>query len=217
MLKDRAEAARRLADILAPLRGSRPLVLAIPRGAVPMGRAIAEALGGELDVALVHKLGAPGQPELAIGAVDEDGRVVLGPYAEVLAVGEAYVQAEAAAQLDRLRRQRAAFTPGRASVDPAGRVVVVLDDGIATGATMLAALEAVRARGPKRLIACAAVAPAETVERLEESADEVVVLFAPEDFGAVSVWFEEFPQVDDAEVVAALRGPAGASGDAPGR
>jgi len=204
VFESREQAANLLAGRLRAHRGGRPLVLAIPRGAVPMGAILAAALDGELDVILVHKLRAPDQPELAIGAVDETGHVELEPFAHELGVSDRHVEAERALQLDTLRARRAAYTPTRGAIDAAGRVVIVVDDGVATGATMAAALRTVRAKRPARLIAAAAVASLEAMERLRLAADEAVVLEIPTEFDAVSLWFERFPQVSDDEVMALL-------------
>jgi putative phosphoribosyl transferase len=201
--KDREEAARRLAERLAGYKGESPLVLGIPRGAVPMARTIADFLDGEMDVVLVHKLRAPDQPELAIGSVDEAGRTYLGRYA--LGFDEGTIAAEKAAQMEVLKRRRARYTPAHPPVDPAGRIVIVVDDGIATGASMIAALRAVRTAGPKKLIAATAVAPRESLRAIEDLADEVVCLQVPDDFYAVGEYFVEFDQVSDEEVVALLR------------
>jgi predicted phosphoribosyltransferase len=203
--RNREEAAQLLAQRLMAYRGHHPLVLGIPRGAVPMAKIIADALEGDLDVVLVHKLGAPGNPEFAIGAVDESGQVSLGPHVQRLGISEDYVAAETAAQLETLHTRRAMYTPIRPPISPAGRLVIVVDNGIATGASMLAALRAVRAKQPARLIAAVAVAPPQTLERLAHEADEVVCLEAPEELYAVGLWFEDFSQVTDAEVVAILK------------
>ena len=204
VFRNRDHAAQLLAKRLARYRGRNPLVLGVPRGAVPMAAIIAEALGGELDVILVHKLGAPGQPELAIGAVDEEGHVTLASTVEDLGIDEAYVEGEREEQSAALRRRRECYTPARPRVSPAGRVVILVDDGIATGSTLIAGLRAVRAKGPERLVAAAAVAPIETVRRLKREADEVVVLHAPGLFLAVGEFFQDFRQTSDEEVVAAL-------------
>ena len=212
MFQNREDAARRLAEALdrfrvrpTDTRERRPLVLAIPRGAVPMGATIAGALGGELDVVLVHKLGAPGNPELAIGAVDETGRLYLNEEADVLQVNESYLERERQAQLQRLRRRRALYTEAHPPIDPAGRIAIEVDDGLATGASMVAALRAVRARRPAKLVAATAVAPAQTLEVIKGLADEVVCLEVPEIFYAVGQFFSTFEQVTDEEVIEILR------------
>jgi putative phosphoribosyl transferase len=203
--RNREHAAHLLAEKLTAYRGQNPLVLGIPRGAVPMAKIIAEALGGDLDVVLVHKLGAPGNPELAIGSVDETGRMYLNEQVWDLGVDDDYLEEEKQAQLKTLRKRRAQYTPVRPPLDPAGRVVIVVDNGIATGASMIAALRAVRAKLPAKLIAAVAVAPAETVQRLRAEADEVVCLSAPEHFYAVGQFFEDFSQVSDEQAIAILR------------
>ena len=200
--RDRADAAGQLAARLAPYRTAGPVVLAIPRGAVPMGRAIADALGADLDVALVHKVGAPGQPEFAVGSVDESGHVVINPEADRLGLDrEGLVQA-ALREIGVLRERRRRY--GAARVPLADRVVILVDDGIATGSTMLAAIRAVRAARAARVVVATAVAPPETVTRLAAAADDVVCLRAPAGFAAVGQFFDDFPQVSDDEVIAAL-------------
>lgn len=214
---NREEAARRLAQKLTAYRGQDPLILAIPRGAVPMGAVIARELDGELDVVLVRKIGAPGNPEFAIGSVSETGEVVVQGWAAEHGIRDSYVQAEAQRGRALLRQRRALYTPGRPPADPAGRVVIVLDDGVATGATLLAALAWARARHPRKLIAATAVAPPRTAADLRRAADEVVCLATPEPFLAVGEFFADFSPVTDAEVVAALAAardvvPAGGRG-----
>jgi predicted phosphoribosyltransferase len=206
MFRDRAEAAERLAERLQAYAGQNPLVLAIPRGAVPMARRIAEALGGEVDVVLVRKIGAPTNPELAVGAVDESGTMYVADFAAKVGASAAYLETEKRAQLAVLRLRRSSYTPVRPPSDPAGRIVIVVDDGLATGATMIAALQALRARRPGRLICAVPVSPPETLRRIEPLADEVVCLEAPEPFMAVGQFYREFPQVEDAEVIAILAG-----------
>jgi putative phosphoribosyl transferase len=202
--RDREHAARLLAEKLSAYRGQHPLVLGIPRGAVPMAQIIAEALGGDLDVVLVHKLGAPHNPELAIGSVDETGRMYLSKLIWDLAITEDYIEQERQAQLTTLRARRAQYTPVRPPLDPTGRTVIVVDNGIATGASMIAALRAVRAQHPKKLIAAVAVAPSTTVERIRAEADEVVCLYTPDYFYAVGQFFEDFSQVTDEQAIAML-------------
>lgn len=205
---DRDDAADLLARALAPWRGQHPLVLAVPRGGVPMGRRIAAALDGELDVVLVRKLGAPGMPEFAIGAVDESGWAWLADHARLAGADDAYVARESAAQREVMRRRRARYTPVRPPIDPAGRVAIVVDDGLATGATMLAALHAVRARGPRWLICAVPVASREALALVRPWCDEAVCLSVPDDFAAVGQYYREFDQVDDDRVVPALAMPA---------
>lgn len=210
---DRADAGSQLARALRIYRGQHPLVLAIPRGGVPIGRSVADALDGELDVVLVRKLGAPGNPELAIGAIDEQGRVSINEYAAVAGADETYVQSEAAEQLALIRARRARYRPQGASIDPAGRLVIVVDDGLATGATMHAALAAVRARHPARLVCAVPVAAPRSLAELDGQADDVVCLVAPPGFHAVGQFYHRFPAVSDEEVIRLLASAPTASGD----
>jgi predicted phosphoribosyltransferase len=200
----RADAAERLAQALAHYRGQRPLVLAIPRGAVGMGRILADRLDGELDVVLVRKLRAPFSPEYAVGSIDETGWAYISEHAASAGADEAYLEQEKAAQLDTLRKRRAQYTPARPPIDPKGRVVIVVDDGLATGSTMIAALHAARAKQPARLVCAVPVAAVDSLERVRPYADEVVCLAAPADFYAVGQFYRDFQQVEDEEVVALL-------------
>ena len=204
MFRDRNEAASRLAERLQAYRGKNPLILAIPRGAVPMAKIIADKLGGELDVVLVRKLRAPRQPELAIGSVNESGWTYQSDYAELYGADAAYIASEKRAQMETIRRRRAQYTPIRPPIDSAGRIVIVIDDGLATGATMIAALHGLRANKPARLICAVPVAPPDTLEKVADLADEVVCLEAPELFQAVGQFYQHFPQVDDDEVIEIL-------------
>ena len=201
---DRLDAARQLADALRHLRGTHPLVLAIPRGAVPMGAQLARQLGGDLDVVLVRKLGAPWSPELAVGSVGEDGWTYVSEFARDMGIDPAFLERERETQLALIRRRRALYTPGRAPYDPRGRTCIVLDDGIATGATMIAALHWARAHAPARLVAAAPVGAEAAVAHLRPLADEVACLFTPPGFRAVGQFYRDFDAVTDAQVVSIL-------------
>lgn len=201
---NRQEAAELLVQALSEYRGKTPLILAIPRGSVPMGQIIAEALGGELDVALVRKLRAPHQPELAIGSVDETGYVYLADHARTMNLSSSYVEAEKREQLVTLHNRRHQYTSVRPAISPRGRIVIIVDDGIATGSTMIAAIHAARAQNPAKLIVATAVAPRDTLARIAPLADDIVCLQTPDEFYAVGEFFRDFSQVTDEEVVALL-------------
>ena len=204
IFSNREQAARQLAEKLAPWKGLNPLILAIPRGAVPMAKIVAEALGGEFDVVLVRKLGAPGNPEFAIGAIDETGWATLGPYAAMAGADSGYLERIKAQELATIRKRRAQYSPLHPPIDPQGRIVIVIDDGLATGSTMLAALHALRSRAPQKLVCAVPVAPPDTLEKVGEKSDEVVCLHAPENFQAVGQFYADFGQVEDEEVIALL-------------
>jgi len=204
--QDRVEAGQLLGRELAELRGQRAVVLGIPRGGVIVAREVARALGGDLDIVLSRKLGAPGNPEFAIGAVGEDGRVFVSESTlGWLRLSPGYLDREAERQRAEIARRIQLYRSVRPKVPLEGRPVIVTDDGVATGATMQAALWAARQERPSRLIAALPVGPEEALTRLAEGADELVCLQAPDPFQAVSQFYSFFDQTDDAELVELLR------------
>lgn len=205
MFKDRSHAAELLAQRLLRYKGQSPLILAIPRGAAPMGVVLAERLAGELDVVLVHKLCAPAQPELAIGAIDEEGNAFISPHAASAGASPSWISAEKKRQSEVLQRRRRQYSPLRTPIPVHHRVVIVVDDGLATGATMQAALSAVRRGQPARLVCAAPVASSEALALVRPLADETVCLEVPAFFQAVGQFYEEFPQVSDEEVARCLQ------------
>jgi len=222
ILADRKDAGQRLARELLRFRGSDVVVLALPRGGVPVGLEIAQALGAPLDLVLVRKIGAPFQRELAVAAVVDGETPETVENEDVmaeLAVTEAYVREEAARQLREIERRRQLYLEGRQPVPVEGRIAIVVDDGIATGATMRAALRAVRRRRPARLVLAVPVAPPDTLEELRREVDEVVCLATPAFFGAIGAFYDDFRQLEDDEVrellARAVRRPAGAAPGTP--
>jgi len=222
LFMDRADAGRKLADRLLGYRDLKPIVLALPRGGVPIGFEIARALDAPLDIALVRKIGLPGHAELALGAVtdgDQPDTVINEQLKEEFAITDSYVQEESARHLVEIERRRKLYLEGRQPLPIRGRTVIVVDDGIATGATMRAALRGIRRREPASIILAVPVAAPDTIEMLRPEADEVICLFTPYDFYGVGQFYRNFTQVDDETVVAMLRNVAGknarSSGSAP--
>lgn len=204
---DRHEAGRKLAQDLLRYANQRPAVFALPRGGVPIGYEIAKALKAPLDLILVRKIGVPFQPELAAGAVvdGDEPMVVLNPtVVEALRLSDAFLKEETDRKLVEIEERRHAYLSGRSRVDPRGTTAIVADDGIATGATIKAALRAIRRREPARLVLAAPVAPPETVEALRQEVDAVHCLETPEFFMAIGIFYENFHQLSDDEVVKLL-------------
>ncbi len=210
--RSRREAGQVLAQRLAARRYADPIVLALPRGGVPVGLEVARALHAPLDVLLVRKIGAPGQPELAAAAIVDGPQPELVVNEEVVAatgMTRAEIDAEAQHQLREIERRRVAYVGSRAALPLAGRTVIVVDDGIATGTSVRAALRALRARQPARLVLAVPVAPADTLARLAPLVDEVVCPATPEPFIAIGLHYADFHQLEDREVVAAMDEAAG--------
>ncbi len=221
LFADRAEAGRRLGERLKGLGLDRPILYALPRGGVAVAVEAAAALGGgaPVDLVLVRKLGAPGQPELALGAVVDgpEAETVLNPeIVAVTGVDAAYIDAARRRELAEIERRRGLYLAGRPRPDPKGRAAVVVDDGLATGATARAALHALRRRGPGRLVLAVPVAPPATLAALRHEADLVVCLEETELYWGIGGCYRDFHQLDDAEVVrlldAAATGRAAATG-----
>jgi predicted phosphoribosyltransferase len=213
LFADRADAGRRLGERLRGLNLDRPVVYALPRGGVAVAAEVAAALGhAPLDLVLVRKLGAPGQPELALGAVVNGAEAETVLNADVVALSgadEAYIARARAQALAEIERRRRTYLAGRSRPDPRGRAAVVVDDGLATGATARAALHALRRRGPSRLVLAVPVAPPETIAALRGEADEIVCLAEHAIPFGIGGCYDDFHQLDDAEVVRLLDAAAG--------
>lgn len=215
---DRSEAGRLLAAKLRARRRDDPVVLALPRGGVPVGYEIASALSAPLDLVLVRKIGAPQQEELAIGAIADgaEPELVLDPrLIASLGISAERVAELKAAALQELERRRSVYGKDREPVEVRGRTAIVVDDGLATGATMRAALRATRRRKPARVVLAVPVAPPDTLERMRGEADETVCLHVAPEFFGVGQFYRDFNQLDDAEVITLLD-KARAQSAAPG-
>jgi predicted phosphoribosyltransferase len=207
--KDRRDAGRKLANALGAWRGrSEVLVLGLPRGGVPVAWEVAEALGAPLDVLVVRKLGFPGQEEFAMGAIASGGVRVMGEYSDAWPVSAKAIEAVVAREQIELARRERLYRGERPPLSLAGRVLLLIDDGLATGATMCAAVKAARAGQPQRIVVAVPVASREAVQSVGAVADEVVCVFTPEHFRAVGLWYEDFGQTGDEEVCELLRRPS---------
>ena len=203
---DRSEAGKLLAKELTALSGKRALVLGIPRGGLVVATEIAKHLDADLDVMLARKLRSPGQPELAFGSVSEDGRVLLNlDIVRLLHISDEYIEHEKALQIAEINRRSRLFRCIRPKVSLEGRIVIIADDGVATGITFKSALSTARVESPGRLVAAIPVAPLETVVELAAMADEVVCLRSPADFSAVGQYYYRFNQLEENDVENILR------------
>jgi putative phosphoribosyl transferase len=208
LFRDRVDAGQRLAKRLESYRKASPVVFAIPRGGVPVGAEIAHWLDAELDVVVARKLGAPFHPELAIGAVTADGERFLNrDIISQLRVDDAYLEQITKEQGEEARRREQRFRGGRPPVDVKGRTALLVDDGLATGATMRAAVRSLRKREPGWLVVVIPVGSREACAALRKDADEVVCLAEPDPFFAIGLYYEHFEQVEDTEVLRLLEQP----------
>jgi predicted phosphoribosyltransferase len=203
--EDREDAGRRLAERLTRYRDERPVVFALPRGGVPVGYEISRSLGAPLDVFVSRKLGAPGQPEFGIGAVAPGGvRVLNGNVVERLGIPDDYLEAVTRKELAEVERRLRHFRGDRPEPEVRDRTVILVDDGLATGVTARAAVEALRRLGPRRLILAAPVCAAQTAGLIGPEVDELVCLETPSDLGAIGFWYRDFSQTSDEEVIELL-------------
>src|SRR5918997_1491380 len=203
--EDREDAGRRLAARLGRYRDERPVLFALPRGGVPVGYEISRSLGAPLDVFVARKLGAPGQPEFGIGAVAPGGvRVLNANVVERLGIPADYLETVTRKETAEVERRLRHFRGGRPEPEVRGRIVILVDDGLATGVTAQAAVEALRHLEPRRLVLAAPVCAAQTAERLGPEVDELVCLAAPPDLGAIGFWYRNFEQTSDEEVIGLL-------------
>lgn len=205
---DRVDAGKKLAKRLLHLKARNPVVLALPRGGVPVAFEVAKALAAPLDLLLVRKIGVPFQEEYALGAIADGGEPELVIDEDIrcgLNIPEDYVVQARTEALEEIERRHRVYLGNRAPVELAGRTAIIVDDGIATGATMKAALRAVRRRGPARLVLAVPVAPPEAIRRLQAEADEVICLQEPEYFAAVGQFYQNFGQTRDDEVIDLLK------------
>lgn len=213
IFKDRADAGRKLAARLAPYAGGNTRVLALPRGGVPVGYEVARALNAPLDVFVVRKIGAPGREELALGAIASGGvRVLNEDTIEELEVDAQTLEAITRSELAELQRREEVYRGGLPAHDVENRTVILVDDGLATGASMHAAVLALRKRGPREIVAAVPVAPADTCAMLARYVDDLIVLAMPQPFRGVGAWYADFAQISDEEVRALLREASGAVG-----
>jgi putative phosphoribosyl transferase len=207
MLKDRTDAGRRLAQKLAAYADEAPVVVTLPRGGVPVGYEVARALEAPLDIIVVRKIGAPGQRELGIGALvdgDHPETVLNEELLRLIDVSREYLDREIKLELKEIRRRETVYRKGHPAIALGGRTVLVVDDGIATGGSIRAALRGIRRRGARKIVLAVPIAAAETLQSLRAETDEIVCLESPESFGAIGEFYRDFSQTSDDEVIALL-------------
>lgn len=204
--KDRMEAAKLLSEKLSHYKNENPIVLAIPRGAVPMAAEVAKALHASFDIVLIKKIGSLHNPELAIGAISEDGHSHFNDeLVKILGLNSSTLSNLAKDKEAELKQQIKLFRGSKKPLEISGRIVIIVDDGIATGATLISAIEFLSKKNPKKIVVASPVGAKDTIRKLEKFVDDVVVLLAPVDFIAVGLWYETFGQVSDQEVLAVLK------------
>ncbi len=205
LFADRSDAGKQLVRIMQGFKWHHPLFLAVPRGGVEVGRILQEAFGGDLDLIITRKIGAPGQPELAIGAVSGDGGVMLNKsLAARLKVSDNYITRQTEQELAEIKRRLQVYRGKRPLPAVAGRQVVLVDDGVATGSTLLAAIEGLQEKKPAELMVAVPVGPPDTIRRLEKEVNHVFRVDAPAGFAAVGQYYLNFSQVTDEEVISVL-------------
>lgn len=206
LFADRQEAGERLADKLLHLKGKNPLILAVPRGGLTVAEPVLEKIGGDLDLIITRKIGAPHQPELAIGAVTGDGFVMLNEdILSRVSADKNYIEKATAEEIEEIKRRLKAYRGERSAPAVDNRIVILIDDGVATGYTLLAALRSLQEKKPGSLVLAVPVGPPDTLKRLQQEVDELVYIEAPANFAAVGQFYRRFDQVSDDEVGAVLK------------
>jgi putative phosphoribosyl transferase len=208
VFQNRTDAGRQLAKALSKYKGQHPVVLALPRGGVPVAAEVAAALDAPLDLVLVRKIGVPQQPELAMGAVTDGKQPAVvrnNDIIELCGISDETFDTVCKEELAEIERRRLRYIGDRPRAEVEGKIAIVIDDGIATGATTLAAIKAVRSRKPRELVLAVPVAPLDSIKKLRSEVDAIVCLDAPRDFGAIGYFYEDFRQVNDDEVTAILK------------
>jgi len=205
--RDRVDAGKRLAALLAKYQGQNAVVYALPRGGVPVGKEIARKLHCPLDLVIIRKIGHPWNPEYALGAVAEDGLLVVNEE-ELAQVDRKWFEAEKARQMAEARRRRELYLQGKEPIPATGKIAILVDDGIATGSTMMVAVKKIKQEQPEKVVVAVAVSPKETAQRFAREVDEFMAVTIPEIFwGAIGYYYDDFSQISDEEVMALLKDP----------